>query len=418
VGIDQYAQLPSDKWLQRAGMDACALSEYFQKAHPDGKWGLLVDSSKRLPNRVALVEGLHQLSKRVQKNEAGLFYFAGHAQQTEQGLVLATCDYRPRYPEDTGLALRRVFEILKTKPRVSKRFLVVLDCCRDGCLETLADDIPPNICVIYACNAGQQAHEFAEGGALTQALLRTFKDLVGEVAENITHPLHLVYQHLAPQMLVGTSRATPELCGSRADLILLPIVPVIKDPRRALRRPVVFLEARMDSPEKLRERRDSVGRSVLNWLGAPAQEAVQRELLQHYLQVRDDENLLRILLPEDSYHWTARHFLEYLLDKWVKTFDQLVLDWPHNLDPAVFRDLKRDFERGDWTQLPDGAHVLNWWNERDRMQFRGQVYVDRINGEGTAIRLTCQNKEARAFPLDYLLPSLGDMFERLRNSAG
>jgi hypothetical protein len=414
IGVDQYTHLPEAQWLRRAAADASALCSYFRQACPGGKWQLLIDDGTRRPTRVALIEALHSFARQTERDHAGLLYFAGHAVSRSEGLILAPCDFRPRLAQDTGLPLRRALEILKQKPHATKPFLVLLDCCRDGIQEALADDIPPNICVLYACSRGQATAEGRQGGVLTQAVLKSLAEFAHDGAGSAAWSVQALYRRLSQHVLshYWSPAPVPELCGSRAERIDLPIAPgpLAGGLRQA---PVCLLEGRSDSSTKLVDWYHHVGREYLSWLGHPPNGELSQHLLGQYLSFQEEPRLLTARLPADTVHWTSRQFLEHLLNRHTHAFERLVLVWPRDLDPLIFSPLKNLFPGGDWVRGPEGTFALTWRNKHRLGEYRGQVWVDLPSKERTLVRLTCQNGEARAFPLTYLLPSLGEMYDRL-----
>ena len=130
VGVDRFANMPRDQRLNAPAEDAAHLADYFNRAHPSESWRVLKSTPRSAPNLIGVLKGLHQLIAHVSPGRAGLFYYAGHAEVSDSGLVLKTADSHPLFPNDTGLRLSRVLRLFKGEIPRNKYFLLILDCCR------------------------------------------------------------------------------------------------------------------------------------------------------------------------------------------------------------------------------------------------------------------------------------------------
>lgn len=187
VGIDEYRY--RDK-LHNCADDAKAVAASL-RWNADGLrnwWPATVLSSgpgQQIGSK-QLEESLQKLF--AQKADSVLFYFAGHADPTEDGLLLAASDDLPpgasqSNGDQSGSDCRRgvlVRDILSQfAASGSLSMTMILDCCHSGLAAD--EDTPPNVCILAGAGADQAAAEFGRHGGFTGHLL---KGLSGAAADS------------------------------------------------------------------------------------------------------------------------------------------------------------------------------------------------------------------------------------------
>jgi len=423
--------------LTCASNDAEALRDYFQLALPNGSvshWTTLNRGKRKIPaKQVDVLRAVDSLSRDVPNGGGGLFYFSGHASVSQRGLVLKCYDAHDEFLEYTGLPLTRIFEILKRQAGARKHFLLILDCCRDGGDPAVSDDIPPNVCILYACRHGGTAYESESGGALTRSIIESLAAIANEtMAKNCT--VRSLCNRLGRELFAWrpSSALSIELYGTWADRFDLPIAGNAK----ALASNEVFppssvLRYGFGSKSELDQGIKAIAAAIFQWYGISYQSAAGSSFVREHLQFptlshRDhladneveDESLetyvLSVRIPDGCERWMASEFVVHLLYCLPDIPQTLVLNWRKPVDLSVFKLFEHAIG-GEW--IGGGAASdtrLCWKHEGPDGRYRGVASVI-TEGAGTNVVLTCETvDDLYPMPLSYLLPKIQDVFDLFR----
>jgi hypothetical protein len=417
IGVNGYPSLASDRWLDHAAEDAKWLGGYFRRASLDGHW----ECPEGPATRLAVLNWVAHLVQNVGKDGVGLFHFAGHAAHHGAGLVLATSDFDPGMPADSGVPLRRILDLFKAEAARGRRFLAILDCCRDGAGQDLAaDDIPQNVCVLYSCAQGDMASEGADGGLLTRAILKALRRHTQEVGDHVPCTLRRLHTRLKAHLVDSIVAPNPsyELYGGHADRLQLPIVlRADQPPASPSIRPTCIVRTVPQGGQTLEALRREFADFLSTWFEISQGDVRAKTLSRRHLTTSQKEGRLSLVLPDDTQFWGTREFLDRLLEKFYGHFQSLVVTWSRPIPVEYFRVLQRHVPNpiDNWAGLPEGGLTLSWWNNRGGSRTRGYIFLDHPTRDVTEIHITCQHpSDTGNLPLHFLQPSLGDLFDRLR----
>ena len=168
-----------------------------------------------------LDRAFHELARelRDQRCEVLLFYFAGHAIETEGQNALLCVDSCPQYGgEEHTLnnCLRRLYECLAPERAPKTKIVAILDCCRKAGFQPLPTAVSfprrGNFYVMFACGGGQVARETGGHGMFT----KEFVDLLNSQAEfDITSEGFALLTQSVQRRTRGLQR--PQLLCSNSD---------------------------------------------------------------------------------------------------------------------------------------------------------------------------------------------------------
>lgn len=421
VGVDRFASQPRGQWLNAPGEDASNLAEFFNRALPGDSWRVLKRSSRAGPSLIHVLKGLNQLIAAVPAGRAGIFYYAGHAEVTDSGLVLKTADCHDQFPSDTGLRLSRVLRLFKSEKQ--KYFLLILDCCRSGTAEAAAvDDIPPNCCVVYACQHGDVALESAGGGVLTRSLIDTF-DFYTQRKAARECPLDFVVSNLHRQIFSWRplGALSYDVCGNLVDRLTLPL----PDGREHA---TWDLDMNLVVKYRFADRADfqrafvSVVKLLAEWHALPLNSRAAKEYIDEQLGYdrraltedgdADAELYLDVKVPLSADHRKPSALLANILEH-VKSDDPetVTIRWPRPLKPVIFQMFKHTVQQGEWGQATSQGNYALWWrSEHVGKQFRGSAWVD-TDDCSTRVVMACETLDAVPVRMKFLLPRLTDLVD-------
>jgi hypothetical protein len=417
IGVDRFASMPREQRLCAPAEDASQLAGYFRQAHPGDTWRVLKSTQRSAPNLVTALKGLQQLAADVSPGKAGVFYYAGHAEVGDHGLVLKTGDSHPLFPNDTGLRLSRVLRLFKDEIARNKYFLLILDCCRSGVREAAVDDIPPNCCVLYACQHGDVAVENAVGGVLTRSLMDTINNYTLRKSSRDC-PLEFVVSNLHRQIFSWRplDALSYEICGNLVDRLVLPLpeerVPASWDVDLN-----VVVKYRFASRNAFEWALYSVVYLLAEWHSLPLSSRAAKEYIHEQLRYPSDDQsdeglFLDVKVPIFSGHRKPSSFLGNILENVnAEEPESVAIRWPKSLSPAPFQMLKHTLPNGEWSQSDTGGGFsLRWRSNHAVGEFRGIAWVDTA-GQSTQVRLACETLDAHPIGLKYLLPGLTDLVD-------
>jgi hypothetical protein len=421
VGVDRFASQPRQQWLNAPGEDASNLADYFNRALPGDSWRVLKRSTRSGPSLINVLKGLNQLVASVRVGRAGVFYYAGHAEVTDSGLVLKTADCHDQFPSDTGLRLSRVLRLFKSEKQ--KYFLLILDCCRSGSAEAAAvDDIPPNCCVVYACQHGEVALETTGGGVLTRSLIDTF-DFYTQRKAARECPLDFVVSNLHRQIFSWRplGALSYDVCGNLVDRLVLPL----PDGREHATWDTdlnLVVKYRFGDRADFQRAFVSVVKLLAEWHALPLSSRAAKEYIDEQLgydgralaEESDGggELYLDVKVPLSADHRKPSALLANILEH-VRTDDPetVTIRWPRSLKPAIFQVLKHTVEGGEWAQAsPRGDYALRWRSESSGKQFRGSAWVENDDAS-TRVVIGCETLDAVPVRTKFLLPRLTDLVD-------
>jgi len=460
VGVDRHAKLPRAYWLTNASADATALRDYFRRAQPEGpedRWRAVVGGTRRSsPKQIDILTALDGFAQDVPVGESGLFYFSGHATLSNNGLVLKCFDSHDVFPEDTGLPFARALEILKAQSAHDKRFLVVLDCCRSGVKEAATDNLPPNVCVLYACEHESEAYETSNGGILTRSIIESLEAIAFETGSK-NCSVRTLSNRLGRQLFVWRplSALAFELYGNWAAHIYLPIATnPEQSPDDQRVGPNSVLKYWLGQKHEFESAVNQLARAVFDWYGIPYDSPPGRRFVREHfefsepLSVHDvpdgsevadlvrngvtvDEGsseveiassgsetqnfFFQIRIPGGCSRWTSADFLVHLLNAPVTDPQALILTWRGKVDFSIFKQF-RHAVNGEWfgAASPTGLS-LQWTNELDISKYRGLASVLPLESGETSVVVTCETTDPREMSLAYLLPGLRGIYDLFRS---
>jgi len=426
VGVDRYAQR-RDNRLQHASSDATSLHQYFRAARPNGHWSKLVSTTNKAPRQVEILAELTKFAKNLPVGESGIFYFSGHASMCDRGLVLKSYDAHDDFPIDTGLRLARVLEIVKAQAAQKKRFLVILDCCRDSDMPAVADDIPPNCCILYASGLGQAALESSQGGVLTRSFIESM-NAIGRETDLTVCPLRALCNRLTRQLFGWrpASALTVELHGNGADQLHLPIArTTVAVQGTEGSGPTAVLNYYFGSEKEYNEAFGVLGRRILHWYGIrhtspggrmyvqehferPANSSGRPDQIRYFFQVR---------MPDRCSHWTPSDFLVHLLEGSLEVSETIKFNWPYRIEDSVFKELRHAVD-GEWVSGAYDEHGLRWPKTpaSESAKYRGAAWILRDTPNETSVTIRCETMvDSYEMPLRLLLPSLRDVYDLMQS---
>lgn len=415
VGVEEYIDLDDIQQLPKAAGDAGKLFTYFSMAHDGGTWSLLIDNELNTtrPSRINILRDVASFARRVGADECGVFYFAGHGLMLDGEMLLAPSDFRRQQPLDSSVSLTRIFEILREESVPRAQFLFVLDCCREGDVVGPGNNIPPNVVIIYAGPAGQPAVEDQDGGILAQALLKVLRRF-GERSAGTkkairapTRTVQQIFRELTKQVQTEASgnASKPELCGAAGEHMHIPLVPV-KVGKSTRVPPMCFLET-YEIKSSARRLQESIQDSLASFFG------LAREQAPKLTSLVSEKKCIQVSLPRNSDSADSRAFLEGLLSQY-DVFTRLTLRWNKEIKHALFRQFAEQENLGSSTIEENQQYMYDW----EDLGREGRMFVD-YNPDVdsgrilTTVSIECQARESGFLSLEYLLPRLGDLYDRL-----
>jgi hypothetical protein len=414
VGVTRTPQTEDLPELKHAAEDAARLSDYFRSARPGGDWRTLGPPNACEPSRSTIFERLHWLAKEVPEGQAGLFYFSGHGLRSDRGLVLAPSDFRATFPEDSGICLRRIVEIFKIAGQ-GRRFLLVLDCCRKEAVNTFEDDVPPNVCILYACTPGGVAYESKSGGVFTRSLQGCLEAFAAASGRKTFCSVRDVSKRLS-RYVFGWRSLTYELLGGWSDQIALPAVPSTDSESNSSDEGAsCTLEYRLSLPQEFEALKAAIEREILRWFnlrdGSPSGKALLAETVTH----DREELILRLHLPNGGIHWWTGELLEGIL--LLDCIDpKIIFKWPTPVRESAFKTLAPQLG-GKWEQRPDfsgpGGLEITWKNKLESVEYEGHA-VTTTDSQGNSVAFLYCTVGGHAASIRMLLPSLVAVHDRIR----
>jgi hypothetical protein len=395
-----------------------------------------------------MLAALEEFARHTPAGCGGIFAYSGHAMLGEGGLLLKPLDASNVFPADTALPLSRVLRILKSYAKQQKKFFVILDCCRDGPEEAAVDDVPPNVCVLYACGEADAALEASDGGVLTRSIVESLRNIAADTGERACSVRTLCARLGRELFLWRPALALRyELCGSAAERFEVPIAPErenTSDCRDG--RPVAMIRYGFGTQEDLEKGVNAVAVAIFNWYGIPyGSKAGQAFVRDHFRfeqsnswvgavasstqvdagsvqnseenkEVRLDSKILtfEVCIPRGCARWASSEFLAHLLSVPIAVADTLVLTCPRKMAFAQFKHLQH-VVGGEWIGGPAGVeHRLAWKNEANGASYRGVATISQEQ-DGMKLYLTCETLDCYEMPLRNLMPVIADVFDLLRS---
>jgi len=417
IGVERHKGQHASQWLKSAAKDASDLRGYFAGACSEGRWDCL-GSTKSPPRLVDILSAVASFAKRVPDGGSGILLFSGHAVTTEAGLALKAFDTHADFLDDTSLLLRRLFELLKPHAAMRKHFFVVMDCCRNGLADAKANDIPTNICVLYACTQGNVTYEDAKGGVLARSIIEALEQIADE-----TGATSCSVQTLCARVARDVFSWRPalalqcELCGSGADRTRLPLARSRSQWRREQRdEPRSVITYSFGTPEEHAHGVKALGAAIFAWYGISyLNDCGKRFIEDHFKTPPQLELGVDIAVPSGCARWSASEFLAHVVDVPVVAGDRLTMHWSRRIDIDEVIGIKYAV-RGEWTHGPSDEYRLIWSNVAGGGRYRGVASLC-WEGSRTALYLSCETLDLDEMPLRTLLPTLADVFELFRSVA-
>jgi hypothetical protein len=301
----------------------------------------------------------------------------------------------------------------------------MLDCCRDGSTRSSPDDIPPHVCIIYAVHAHERAEETHTGGPLFRAICRSSGRLVETAAINGEQLVHnVLLSHVFDALQVGYGESSelygpePELAGSHADSILIPILSAIDvtTEREAARPPEATLHAAVGTRAEMDTLLNRLGVIHQLWQGGAMYKSVSTDIsIREQINCDFDSLSLTFRLhptPHDS------ALMSHLLHECRYDFRRVSIDWLYQVQSEVLMSLGKAVKGSKTITTKDSSHELIWENDSPLGRYRGIMWIPADNHEHATVELRCQTVDGHEMPLFFLLPSLSDVFRRLTHFRG
>ena len=412
VGVRRFRGLGREQWL-RSDSDACRVREYLLRASGTcgSRWRLVTKGRRKEvpPGRLDVLGAVKRLVADVGRGSAGIFYFAGHAEVGRKGLLLRCFDSSDDHLEDSALSLGRVLRELKARAGDGVRFLVILDCCREGGEGRVSDDVPANVCVIYACAGGGRAREDAQGGVLTAAIL----DSLGSAwrsgaASSLT--VRGLCNWMGRESLEGLD-GWPlrfECVGGNGSSIALPVGP--KDGGLQGEGPRVRLRYAFEGRKELEAGVGRLWAGFMRWYGiSPDDRDGVRFVKAHFRRGRDTD-IVDVRIPGNGLGWSSAECVQQLLGVVGDGPTRLLVTWPGSVALERLKGLRHRLDEGEWHELEGvEGHALRWKNDTGEGVYRGTLILEQAR-LGTTVVVKCDTGELFDMPLEYLMPSLMDVY--------
>ena len=137
--------------------------------------------------------------------------------------------------------------------------------------------------------------------------------------------------------------------------------------------------------------------------------------------MNEEKGRLTLRVPHSAHHWDTREFLEHLLEVFHNDFMTLSIRWRGHIHSERFVALKGVLpEANNWELVQHNTYKLTWRNQhRSRVSYQktttlGHLFLDHPR-QSTEVCITCQHMHTtELLPLFFLLPSVGDLYERLK----
>lgn len=458
AGVDCYDNRGKNR-LDYAWEDARRLRDRFRAAWPAGDWMLLPDRKPKINGRShlqapALLRGLMEFAARVPISGTGLFYFSGHASAVNGSLTLKTFGTDDSLLTDTGVSVSRVLQILKTS--CDKRFVVILDCCREGDATYMGDNIPPNVDMLYACSAGHIALEDENGGMFTKSMLDSLDKLALERGERYCS-LQSIWKQLARPVFAWrpAGKLVTHAYGDWSDKCLLPITAEPSEFQQKVESaPRATIHYNFASRNEYEIAYRVVGRRIFDWYSASYEDTASRAFVAKHFELSnnasernsiaegakqdslsadntktvsvekqlassfDGESFgFKLRIPMSAPFWRASDFVTHILStNWPEdapgVIETLEFEWSRPVPVAVLRRFQGAVD-GEMTRgLGNGR--LHWQVEGQGGTYRGVASLLPTYESTTSIYISCETVGSDAMPLRLLLPALRDQFDLIQ----
>ena len=417
VGVDYYRSLPKNKRLTSAE-DARTLWNYFKSTHPDNnerkQWRLSIGRGKP-PTRLEVIENLRKFTEAIPDDGAGILYFSGHAQLGASGLLLKCYDTIDTLLDDSALSLAGILRVLEARGTAGVRFLVILDCCRDGDPHFPMDELPLNVCVLYACSHGDVAVQNSQGGALTQSILGLL-DEIASTSHLSVRAFHSRARQWAFRRMPTAVRGF-ELAGCRPNELNVPLQRSTSafNQNRATA-PTSVLKYSLENEATFRDTYCGLKIATLEWYGFSLSDPHEHRMFEDYFWRPEKSTFFcEVRIPDDGVHWNASEFLLHLADALAATPATLVLRWPGRIEIESIRWI-RNIVDGEWIQLGEGntsIPTLIWRERIGTREYRGTASLT-PGDPGSEVAVRCDTAELDVLPLNCLRSTLCDIYEAFR----
>lgn len=387
VGIDDYSA--PDRQLMSARKSAVTLRDYFQLAHPEGRWRVFPEANEPT-NRNEILAAVTEWVKSLGHGEAGVFYYSGHGLISDRGqMVLAARDFKDSIPFDSGIPLRRLYEIVLEHSHPDTWFLFLLDVCREGsCYRPEAT--PENVTVVYACEAGKTALERDDSTFFVDSLL----DAVGagftvSLKDMQAVSLQSVLAEMRDQEHSVQGRTAQKIQAHGSMDMLLPV----KDAG-----PTIL-------PECVLMSRDLKEQALL------VLEDEVKACLRSFMEENEDfvmwqeVGVLNVRLPPTR-RLSPGSLVDYTVMRFPRKFDRLTMRWPGKLRHQELRAAGR-FE-SDYVEQDQGAALAWSYTPQNGQTYKGEVEI-RDWERATEIKIRCRVTSGPYIGLDCLGATLRDM---------
>ena len=416
VGVNYYYRLSRDRWLRSAN-DANALREYFSGARNGNgeheRWRLVVDADEVPPSRLRVMGELRALIREIPAGGAGIVYFSGHAQLGTHGLLLKCYDTTDEFPEDSALKLAELLHVLGSRGAEGPHFLLILDCCREGESRLPVDELPPNVCALYACSHGDVAVQDSHGGVLTQSILGFLNETSSTVRLS-ARALHSRARQWAFRRRPAAAGGF-ELVGCWLNELNVPVRRSTAASNRDVSTfPTAVLRYSPENEEAFRNTFLGLKIATLEWYGFPLSDVGEHGIFEDYFWSHGENTFIcEVRMPGDGVHWNASDFLLHLADALVETPAILLFRWSGCLEMESITWI-RNLVDGNWHQSGAGETRTLVWTERvGPGEYRGAASLTASSG-GSEVAVRCDTPELDALPLSCLRTTVRDIYEAFR----
>jgi hypothetical protein len=412
IGVDRYVNLRNQASLLAASASAARLHSYLKSSFLNGSWELLVESAERVPDRSEIIEAISNWVQAVKDHNAGLLYYAGHGKFTREGLILFPRDFRPSIPFDSGIPLQRIFEIIKIFGNHQAHYTVMVDACRVGRSSSNVIDIPSNVSVIYACQAGSVTAENSKSSLFIGFLLRALNDSeTVPLGLLLTARLETVVTNLKRELAGSVERNYVNLEVSGAiGSVLIPVSPLIEVGEFGGSFPECLLKSRPITAETYELVLKHVAQCMTEMGIPPGQE--DEYILPGDMAFDSSSNgtkkrSITVRLPPTSRFYPTSALLNLLLSRCHACFETLSLEWSGHIRKGKFYVITGR-NKATLSLQTDGSIYV--WEEQ---RCKGQAAISWAGKKRTTVELSCFSSEGFRLGLEWLMPTLDEVFSFL-----
>jgi Caspase domain len=307
-------------------VSAMVLHTDFASRCPDGEWELLIPSNAPKLTRIHILDRLKTFLVSSVSTMPALIYFAGHGCTHQGKYIFCPSEFMPEMPEATGIPLDLLTSLIEQFGKRDQKLVLILDTCRtqlDG-VRAVADRVPPNSTVVYACEHGTPVVEIDGYSDFVRGVLFYTRQAAQSKLDGTTVlPLPDLFKDLQESRPPGGSGRPLhiDVQGQWFDDICLLLQ---AEPSRTKQRAIECkLLSRPKPPGACGRFRGELLNKISHSIGV----TIDPRTVQISQAVPAGMETLQVLLPLT---WASRNarILEYVVNEWTYLFTDMVLSIP------------------------------------------------------------------------------------------